>query len=95
MPLTQVSWVWVWIPTKTYERSNLRVPEFQPGNHELFEEDGVPPMEDLVDEVLKTLVVERKTEQYSQDENFKLIQFCIKDEVTKSHFKVNDCNMVR
>ena len=80
MPLTQVSWVWVWIPTKSYERANLRVPEFQPGtNHDLFEED--PPMEDLVDEVLKTLIVERKTEQYSQDENFKLVQFCIKDEV--------------
>ena len=91
MPLTQVSWVWVWIPTKSYERANLRVPELQlrptSTSADLFGED--PPMEDLVEEVLKTLIVERKTEQYSQDENFKLIQFCIKDEVGAHDFKTS------
>ena len=77
MSFVKVSWIWIWIPTKEYESSKRCEAEMDTnfaGETSSFEE--------LVDNVKKDLVYrKRETSQYSLDGKFKLVQFCVKDEV--------------
>ena len=85
MPFTHTSWILLWIPTKEFEQSeNQRHVRFErmleaPGDHDYSHEDI--PFEELADRAINALGVERLTVEKSVDGNYKLIQFCVKDEV--------------
>lgn len=85
MPFTHTSWILLWIPTKEFEQSEShRHVHFErmlstDSEHSTNIEDI--PLEELVDRAIKALGVERLTVDESKDGNFKLFQFCVKDEV--------------
>ena len=76
MPIAQVSWIWIWIPTKEYEQSEKYEEEVEIGSNH-----GETTFEELVDKMKKCLLFEKETAQLSQDGKFRLIQFCVKNEV--------------
>ena len=76
MPATQVFWIWVWIPTKEYQES-------QPNDaKDEMENKKSLSFEELVEDVKKNLAYEREIILKSADGNFKMLQFCVKEDVS-------------
>ena len=92
MLFTHTSWILLWIPTKEFEQSEShRHVHFErmvevPGDPEHSANIEDIPLEELVDRAIKALGVERLTVDESKDGNFKLFQFCVKDEVKMAYF---------
>ena len=66
----KVSWIWVWIPTKEYEKELGLDKNGQDAS-----------FEDIVMDISKNLSIRREIVHLSIDGNNKLVQFCVKDEV--------------
>jgi len=91
MPLSSVSWIFVWIPSRKYEKSNLQVPGWN-AQYQLTANSGVTDnanavdliedttFEEVLEDVLTTLKAQRRTTVISDDGNHKLVQFSVKEE---------------
>ena len=76
-PTPQVSWIWVWIPTREYELSGRKV-SLESGTFSGHEQDD-RTFEEKLDEVKRHQVMGRETHQLSKDGNLKLVQFYVKN----------------